>query len=281
MGDDNKIFYEASSPDEIALVQIAEDINMRLIRRTDKIITVKNPNNIEENYEILANFPFSSESKRMGIILKNVVHGHIIFYLKGAEIVIQDFVKEGYKSYIKENCEMLACSGLRTLVLTQKLLSQEFYHDWVKVYEEALVAMDGRKEKLKTAINLLENNMDFLCVTGVEGKFKIFDSFLDKLQDEAAETIESLRNAGIRVWMLTGDKIETATCIAISAGLKNKNQKLFYLRDAKTEDEVLEQLEKFKIMEETILILDGASLELALAYQERIFFEVTMKVIIK
>jgi len=77
--------------------------------------------------------------------------------------------------------------------------------------------------------------------------------------------------------MLTGDKIETATCIAISAGLKNKNQKLFYLRDAKNEEEVILQLNQFKNMEESVLIIDGSSLEIALAYQERLFFEVSIK----
>lgn len=101
---------------------------------------------------------------------------------------------------------------------------------------------------------------------------------LDKLQDQAQETIESLRNAGIRVWMLTGDKIETATCIAISAGLKNKNQRLFYIRDIETSKEVKDKLEEFKTMDDTLLIIDGGSLELALEFEERLFFEVTIKV---
>ena len=169
-GDDDKYFYEASSPDEVALVQLAESLNMQLISRSDNSIVVRNPNFVEEKYEILANFPFTSESKRMGIILRNLEHGHIIFYMKGAEIVIEQFVKEEYKSYIKENCEVLACSGLRTLVLTQKLLSEEFFQEWIKIYNECSMAMEGRKEKIKNAISLLENNMDFLCVTGVEGK---------------------------------------------------------------------------------------------------------------
>jgi len=168
-GDDNKYIYEASSPDEIALVQLADSLKMQLIYRSDKMIIVKNANDYEEKYEILANFPFSSESKRMGIILRNIDHGHIVFYLKGAEVVIEQFVKPEYKSYIKENCEVLASSGLRTLVLTQKLLTEEMYNDWLKLYEEALLSMEDRKEKVKSAISLLENSMDFLCVTGVEG----------------------------------------------------------------------------------------------------------------
>ena len=80
--------------------------------------------------------------------------------------------------------------------------------------------MDNRKEKITESVSKLENNMDFLCVTGVE----------DLLQDEVATTIDNLRNAGMKVWMLTGDKVETATCISISAGIKSKNQKIFTIR---------------------------------------------------
>ena len=58
-------------------------------------------------------------------------------------------------------------------------------------------------------------------------------------------TIESLRSAGINVWMLTGDKVETATCIAISAGLKNKRQQIFYIKDMANKYELREKLEDF------------------------------------
>jgi phospholipid-translocating ATPase len=65
--------------------------------------------------------------------------------------------------------------------------------------------------------------MELLGITGVEGKFSITLSIsVDKLQNEVALTIEGLRSAGIQVWMLTGDKVETATCIAISAGFKDR-----------------------------------------------------------
>ena len=63
--------------------------------------------------------------------------------------------------------------------------------------------------------------MDLLGITGVE----------DKLQEDVAVVIESLRNAGIQVWMLTGDKVETATCIAISAGFKSNKEQIFFMRD--------------------------------------------------
>ena len=118
--DPDKFTYQASSPDEVALVKFAETLNMRLIYRTDSEIHIKNKANIIEEYQVLANFPFSSDTKRMGIVLKNKKHGHIIFYLKGAENVMLNYVKNEYKGYIKENAENLASTGLRTLVISQK-----------------------------------------------------------------------------------------------------------------------------------------------------------------
>lgn len=67
----------------------------------------------------------------------------------------------------------------------------------------------------------LDAELDFLGVTGVE----------DKLQLHVQRTIEDLKSAGIQIWMLTGDKVETATSIAISSGLKAKRNDLFFMRE--------------------------------------------------
>jgi phospholipid-translocating ATPase len=72
--------------------------------------------------------------------------------------------------------------------------------------------MEGRSEAVKKVISLIESDMEFLGITGVE----------DKLQDNIAQSLENMRNAGIKIWMLTGDKIETAICISISSGLKSQ-----------------------------------------------------------
>ena len=142
------VTYQASSPDEVALVKFAETLNMKLNFRTDKEIKFINANETEESYEILANFPFSSDTKRMGILLRNKKYNHIIFYLKGAENVILKYVKEEYKGYIKENAENLADKGLRTLVLTQKIVSEDFYKKWKIEYDNALTSMEDRKGKI-------------------------------------------------------------------------------------------------------------------------------------
>ena len=270
--------YQASSPDEVALVKFAETLDMRLIYRSDSEIHIKNKANVIEEYEILANFPFSSDTKRMGIVLKNKKYGHIIFYLKGAENVMTEYVKEEYKGYIKENAESLAAKGLRTLVLTERIVSQNEFDKWIQEYNEALTSMEHRKEKVSQAISKLENNMDFLCVTGVE----------DLLQDRVNTTIENLRNAGMKIWMLTGDKIETATCIAISCGLKAKNHTIYSIKYDDFEHE--DKAEDIRILKEKlteynnlspenphIFIIDGDTLDLALKNLEQEFFETAMK----
>ena len=269
--------YQASSPDEVALVKFAETLKMRLMARSDKEIIIKDSADHFEEFEILANFPFSSDTKRMGIILKNKKYGHIIYYLKGAENVMIKFVKKEYISFISENAENLATKGLRTLVLTQKIISENDFNEWNKEYKNALTAMENRKEKIAEVVSKLENNMDFLCVTGVE----------DLLQDEVATTIDNLRNAGMKVWMLTGDKVETATCISISAGIKSKNQSIFTIRndefshESKEDDirELRKKLEDYRkkiSIESHIFIIDGDSLDLALNNCEEDFFTTTM-----
>ena len=277
--DINNVTYQASSPDEVALVKFAESLNMRLTNRTDKEIKMIDAANNTEEYEVLANFPFSSDTKRMGIILKNRIHGHIIYYLKGAENVMLKFVKKEYISYISENAENLATKGLRTLVLTQKIISQEDFDNWNKEYNEALSSMENRKEKIAQTISKLENNMEFLCVTGVE----------DLLQDEVASTIDNLRNAGMKIWMLTGDKVETATCISISAGIKAKNQKIYIIKsddinqEINTQNKIKKLKEKFQEYQKKIeisphiFIIDGETLDLALKNCESDFFNTVME----
>lgn len=92
--------------------------------------------------------------------------------------------------------------------------------------------------------------MELLGVTGVE----------DKLQENVQITIESLRNAGINIWMLTGDKVETATCIAISAGLKNKSQRFCFLKSIKNKDEIINAVNMGNELN-TCLVIDGTTLD--------------------
>jgi len=106
----------------------------------------------QESYEVLANFPFSSETKRMGIILRNRETNKIIFFLKGAETVMKPTVRPSQRATVDEACENLAMDGLRTLVISQKLLSQQYYEDWNKKYMAAKATLNNREEKVAKVI---------------------------------------------------------------------------------------------------------------------------------
>ena len=183
----NKIIYQAFPPDEVALIKFAETLKMRFVVRIDKEIKIIDSADKSEEFEILPNFPFSSDIKRMGIVLKNKKYGHIIYYLKGAENVMMKFEKKQYISYITENEENLATKGLRRLVLSQKIIFDAEFNSWNEEYKESLNSMDNRKERIPQVVSKLENNMEFLCVTGVEVL----------MQDDAATTIDNLRNASM------------------------------------------------------------------------------------
>lgn len=174
-----------------------------------------------ETYEILQDFPFTSASKRMGIVIRHRATGRLFFYLKGADTVMKNKVRPNQRVVIDESCDNLSNEGLRTLVISMKPLTEKQYEDWSRKYAEAKADLNDRERLVQLCIEELEQDMDLLGVTGVE----------DKLQDNVAVVIESLRNAGIQVWMLTGDKVETATCIAISAGFKKRSEQIFLIRD--------------------------------------------------
>lgn len=253
--DKTVVEFQASSPDEVALVKFADSLGMKLIERDQNTINIVNSVGNPEKYEVLANFPFSSETKRMGIVLKHVSTGRIIFYLKGAEVVMRQKVRPSQRATVDEACDNLAIEGLRTLVISQKLITATTFEKWNNKYLKAKANLSNREELVDQCIRELESDMELLGITGVE----------DKLQDEVAMTIESLRGAGIQVWMLTGDKVETATCIAISAGFKDRRQPIFYMRDLDSPREAELKLVEFERRTNTLLMIDGTTLDLFLS----------------
>jgi phospholipid-translocating ATPase len=164
-------------------------------------------------FEILEIFPFTSETKRMGIVIRDTSTGDVTFYEKGADVVMARIVQQN--DWLEEECGNMAREGLRTLVMARKRLSPEGWKDFEDRYHHAKISLDDRNEAMtKVVSETLENDLELLGVTGVE----------DKLQEGVRSTLELLRNAGVKIWMLTGDKIETATCIAISSKLVSRGQ---------------------------------------------------------
>lgn len=239
---------QASSPDEMALVKFADLVGVKLSERTTKSITLTTIRG-RDKYSILKVFPFSSATKRMGIILHHTKTDRIIFYLKGADEVIKDKIdSKNSQTKMQEDCENYAAEGLRTLVITQRIMDRQEYDYFEKLYQEATSSMSNREELISQAMNLIENKMTFLGVTGVE----------DLLQDDADKVIFKLNSGGIKVWMLTGDKVETAKCISISTGMKKREQNFYEVTGLSQESEIRQKLEYEP--KDTVLIIDGFTL---------------------
>lgn len=257
-----KIAYQASSPDEVALVKFSENAGLVLTKRTFGSITLTNPLGQLEEYEILDNFPFTSERKRMGIIIREVSTQRVIFYLKGADSVMIPRVQ--FSDWLDEECDNMAREGLRTLVFAQRVLSEGEWTQFKEKMQQAKTSLKDRESKVEEVVSSIEKELTLLGLSGVE----------DKLQKDVKSTLESLRNAGIKIWMLTGDKVETATCIAISSKLVSKTHTLFTMT-VKTAEEAKEKLHQFQSLHDCALIIDGSSLQFCLDNFKDEFFAAT------
>jgi len=124
-----------------------------------------------------------------------------------------------------------ASNGLRTLLLAEKTVSQQEYDEWKAEYRQASSAMSKRDEKMAEVADRFERQFDLIGSTAIE----------DKLQEDVDKAISAMKEAGIKVWVLTGDKIETAINIGYSCQLLNEKMEL-YLIDGKTKQECLTQI---------------------------------------
>ena len=172
VSEDGKKMFQASSPDEIALVEFAQEIGVELYFRSSNRIVLKTSRG-KDKYKILEMFPFTSATKRMGIILYHKKTDRIIFYLKGADEVIKDKIgSDTSQTKMQEDCETYAMDGLRTLAITQRILSRNEYDRFHEAYQKASSEMHNREVAIQKIINTIEEKMDFLGVTGVEDKLQ-------------------------------------------------------------------------------------------------------------
>ncbi|PCH43232.1 phospholipid-translocating P-type ATPase [Wolfiporia cocos MD-104 SS10] len=264
--DDGTVTYQASSPDEVAIVKWTESVGLTLTFRDRTRIELQTPSGAHIEYDVLELFPFTSESKRMGIVVRDTQTGEITFLQKGADVVMARIVQRN--DWLEEECANMAREGLRTLVMARKRLSEQSYALFKEQHHQASIRLEGRNEAMAAVVaEMLEHDMELLGLTGVE----------DKLQDEVKSTLELLRNAGIKIWMLTGDKIETATCIAISTKLVARNQYIHQVAKLKTSSEVRDELEFLQNKLDCCLVIDGESLQLCLNLFQNEFIEIATK----
>ncbi|KAL1741990.1 hypothetical protein HDZ31DRAFT_84446 [Schizophyllum fasciatum] len=264
--DDGSVGYQASSPDEVAIVQWTQSVGLTLVFRDRTRIELQTPTGARMAFDVLDIFPFTSESKRMGIVVRDAASGEVTFLQKGADVVMARIVQRN--DWLEEETGNMAREGLRTLVMARKRLGTGTYDEFAEAYRAASVRLEGRNEAMASVVaKYLEHDLELLGLTGVE----------DKLQDDVKSTLELLRNAGIKIWMLTGDKVETARCIAISTKLVARNQYIHEVAKLRTADEVRDQLEFLQSKLDCCLVIDGESLQLCLNLFKNEFIEIATK----
>ncbi|KGL81900.1 putative phospholipid-transporting ATPase VB, partial [Tinamus guttatus] len=222
--------YEAESPDEAALVYAAQAYSFTLVSRTPEQVTVRLPQGTLLTFDILYTLGFDSVRKRMSVVVRHPQTKEIIVYTKGADSVIMDLLDDPAKAEInaqkrmrrirdktQKHLDYYARDGLRTLCIAKKVLTEDDFQKWANFRREAEAAIDNRDELLMETAQHLETKLTLLGATGIE----------DRLQDGVPDTIAALREAGIQIWVLTGDKQETAINIAYSCKLLNQRDTIF------------------------------------------------------
>ncbi|KAA8517635.1 hypothetical protein F0562_015109 [Nyssa sinensis] len=203
------IDYQGESPDEQALVVAASTYGYTLFERTSGHIVI-DVNGGKLRLDVLGLHEFDSVRKRMSVVIR-FPNNSVKVLVKGADTSMFSILKEDdhIRHATQNHLNEYSSEGLRTLVVAARDLTNEELEEWQCMYEDASTSLTDRSIKLRQTAALIEGNLRLLGATGIE----------DKLQEGVPEAIESLRQAGIKIWVLTGDKQETAISIGLSCKL--------------------------------------------------------------
>ncbi|XP_055585323.1 phospholipid-transporting ATPase IF isoform X2 [Uranotaenia lowii] len=286
-----KMDYQASSPDEKALVEAcarmglvfvgddADVLHIKLrescVKRNVKSVYGEVPKEEVVKYTRLGVLEFTSDRKRMSVIVRDA-QGQVWLYTKGAESHVLPLCTRTASGLIistQRHINEFAKQGLRTLAVARRKLTQIEFANFRNELIQANNSLTDRVTKVEECQRKIETGLELLGATAVE----------DALQDDVRDTLESLRKAGIKVWVLTGDKVETALNIALSCGHIPDNAYRYFVTDCTTMDQVQRHFDVFSFEmfrapeREYALLIDGASLAIALKDLKEVFRDVSIK----
>ncbi|CAI9260054.1 unnamed protein product [Lactuca saligna] len=218
-----ELTYEAESPDEGAFLVAAREFGFHFVKRTQNSIVVKerlsiNQEPVEKEYIILTLLDFTSKRKRMSVIIRDETN-QILMFCKGADTIIFDRLASNGKIYLEattKNLNDYGDAGLRTLALAYKKLDENEYSNWYEKFHKAQCSSGpDREDVLEELSDEIEKGFTLVGATAVE----------DKLQKGVPQCIDRLALAGLKIWVLTGDKMETAINIGFSCSLLRQGMK--------------------------------------------------------
>ena len=269
--------YQASSPDEEALVTGAAILGARVVANANGTVEIRGAQTFDGSkaasraVTVLAVNEFTSARKRMSVIVRDRSRppgSQLFLRLKGADNAVlercaapADAASAKTLRDTQTHLDAFARDGLRTLVLAERALSEAETEDWMRAYADASASLVNRDERLAACAEAIERECQLLGATAVE----------DKLQEGVPETVQTLRAAGALVWMLTGDKLETAVSIAHTCRLIDKDGDLVVVKeeDFANDDDFLkkklaEAREDKALGSDFGLVIEGGALRYAL-----------------
>jgi phospholipid-transporting ATPase len=246
--ENGEVEYIGLSPDDIELVKTASSQGYDLKKSPSSSIRRVSIGGVEKDFEILNILEFDSTRKRMSVIIRD--NGLIKLYIKGADTAVEwiEFEKKlsrispnskrEFMSQAKQYVDFFSTKGFRTLLLGMKVLDENEYKEWAKKLNDANLDLENKQKAIDEVYADVEKNIYLIGATIVE----------DKLQDGVPDTIRDLRLAGIKIWMLTGDKMDTAYNIGLSCNLISKDLKIFKLHGEKGDKlkKLVDEFEAFK-----------------------------------
>ncbi|KAE8732203.1 putative phospholipid-transporting ATPase 11 [Hibiscus syriacus] len=234
-----RVSYEAESPDEAALVVAARELGFVFYERTQTNISLYEfdpvlGKKVERSYNLLNILEFSSSRKRMSVILRNK-EGKLLLLCKGADSVMFERLAKNGQEFVKQTKEHIAeyaDAGLRTLVVAYREIDEEEYVEFNEQFTEAKNRVSAdREEMIEEVAGNIERDLILLGATAVE----------DKLQNGVPECIDKLAQAGIKIWVLTGDKMETAINIGFACSLLRQGMNQIVINSETPENKALEK----------------------------------------
>jgi len=217
-----EIIYQGSSPDEVSLVKGAALLGYKYKSKNNGELTIEDEiHGLERHYEVKLMIPFDSFRKRMSVIVYNKEKNIYELFTKGADTVMMNLIKfkNNEKDEVKRINSILSHEGLRILMMAKKTLKEDDVKSYIKKVKAT--KKENNSNSLNKLYDLLEKNLKFCGTSAIE----------DKLQEGVPETICTLLACNIRIWVLTGDKIDTAIEISKSCNLINDNMFLIFLTD--------------------------------------------------
>ncbi|CCW66752.1 unnamed protein product [Phytomonas sp. Hart1] len=281
-----EVRYGGPSTDEKALVEAAAEAGFRMVHRTIRCITLEIGARKRE-FNILATLEFTPERKMMSIIVEDALTGKITLFNKGAD----SFVKPqlSHMAHVQDNFEKAeialnnaASMGLRTLLVSARDLSLKEFERWHKRYEEASKLLQNRSEAVDSVCLEIERDMRLIGMTAIE----------DRLQDEVPETLSFFLKAGVLIWMLTGDRRETAVAVqATTTLLDPRNDFIDHIdigsldpsqpearNKVRADLKVIEMHQKMKGKfpgKRCTFVVDGVALTIAMKHHYQLFLHVS------